>query len=166
VYVADAFTPEEWRGMVQSLARTRRDMFLLADSLEPAFLESFSGAFTYATAGIPRSDLERFAAGQALQTQSYNLLYRGARRVAAATVSPGYDDSLLGRDTTLVVDRAKGALYDAQWQAAVAAEPDWILVTSWNEFWENTHIEPSARYGGQFQARTRTWSERFRRQER
>jgi hypothetical protein len=80
-------------------------------------------------------------------------------------VSPGYDDSVLGRDTTLVVDRANGAFYVAQWQAAVAAQPDWILVTSWNEFWENTHIEPSVRYGRRYQDRTRTWSSWFRRQE-
>ncbi len=165
VYVADAFTPTEWRDMVQSLERSRRNMFLMADSLDPAFLESFSGAFTYATAGIPRPDLERFYTDQALRTQSYNLSYPGVRRVAAATVSPGYDDSVLGRDTTLVVDRANGAFYVAQWQAAVAAQPDWILVTSWNEFWENTHIEPSVRYGRRYQDRTRTWSSWFRRLE-
>jgi hypothetical protein len=44
----------------------------------------------------------------------------------------------------------------------MAAQPDWILVTSWNEFWENTHIEPSVFYGRRYQSRTRTWSELFR----
>jgi hypothetical protein len=134
----------------------------MADSLDPTFLESFSGAFTYATASISQPDLERFDSVQALQTQSYNLSYGGERRVDAATVSPGYNDSRLGRETTLVVDRANGALYDAQWQMAIAAQPDWILVTSWNEFWENTHIEPSVLYGRRYQRRTRTWSELFR----
>ena len=79
-------------------------------------------------------------------------------------MSPGYDDSRLDRETTLVVGRANGGLYDAQWQAAVAAQPDWILVTSWNEFWENTHIEPSVLFGRRYQVRTRAWSEFFRRQ--
>jgi hypothetical protein len=162
VYVADAFTPLDWRITVQSLEHSGRNIFLMADSLDPAFLESFSGAFTYATASISQPDLERFDSDQALRTQSYNLSSGGKRRVGAATVSPGYDDSLLGRETTFVVDRANGALYDAQWRAAVAARPDWILVTSWNEFWENTHIEPSVRYGRGYQSRTRTWSKLFR----
>src|SRR5207253_10675346 len=103
--------------------------------------------FTYATANVPQADLSRFYTDQALRTQTYDLLAGGERRVNAATVSPGYDDGLLGRDSTLVVSRANGVLYDSQWQAATAAQPDWIMVTSWNEFWENTHIEPSERYG-------------------
>ena len=161
VYVADAFTPEDWRTMVRSLAHGRRKIFLMADSRDPAFLESFSGAFTYATADISQPDFERFYSDQALRTQSYNLSYGGERRVDAATVSPGYDDSRLDRERTFVVDRANGARYEAQWQAAVAAQPDWILVTSWNEFWENTHIEPSVLYDRRYPGRTRAWSELF-----
>ena len=164
VYIADAFTPEEWRTMVRSLEASGRRMFLMADSLDPAFLESFSGAFTYGS--IPPPDLERFYIDQALRAQSYNLIYGGERRVDAATVSPGYDDSHLARETTQVVDRANGALYEARWRVAGAAQPDWILVTSWNEFWENTHIEPSVLYGRRYQGRTRIWSDVFRRQNR
>jgi hypothetical protein len=76
-------------------------------------------------------------------------------------VSPGYDESRLGRQSARVIDRAQGALYNAQWQAAVAAHPDWILVTSWNEFWENTHIEPSVRFGHRYQNLTLSWSRLF-----
>jgi hypothetical protein len=79
------------------------------------------------------------------------------------TLSPGYDDSRLDRTTTYVVDRANGSLYEAEWRAAVAAQPDWVLVTSWNEFWENTHIEPSRLHGRRYANRTRSWSGVFRR---
>jgi hypothetical protein len=82
--------------------------------------------------------------------------------VYAATVSPGYDDSRLGRNTSSVIDRGDGAFYDTQWRAAVSAAPDWVLITSWNEFFENTHVEPSVRYQRQYQVRTRTWSDLFR----
>jgi hypothetical protein len=78
-------------------------------------------------------------------------------------VSPGYDDSHLDREMPYVIDRANGSLYEARWKAAVAAQPDWMLVTSWNEFWENTYIEPSRLYGRRYSSRTRTWSEVFRR---
>ena len=32
VYVADAFTPEDWRAMVRSLEHSRRKIFLMTDS--------------------------------------------------------------------------------------------------------------------------------------
>lgn len=161
VYATHALTVEEWGTIVQSLKGRGRDAFLMADALNPALLESFSGAFTYSN--ILRPDLAGFDADQALRTESYHLLLGGERRVDAAAVSPGYDDGHLpGRETAVVSDRANGAVYNAQWQAAVAAHPDWILVTSWNEFWENTHIEPSVRFGRQYQGLTLFWTRLFR----
>jgi hypothetical protein len=162
VYAADTFTADEWRSIVSALEQSGRGMLLMTDSPDPALLNSFHGAFRYTTATMPQSDLEGIYADQALRTQSYNLSHGGARRVYAAPVSPGYDDSRLGRNTSSVIDRANGAFYDTQWKAAVAAAPDWVLITSWNEFFENTHVEPSVRYQRQYQVRTRTWSDLFR----
>jgi hypothetical protein len=34
-------------------------------------------------------------------------------------------------------------------QAAIAANPDWILLTSWNEWHEGSEIEPSVENGEQ-----------------
>ena len=80
VYVADAFTTDEWRTAVQSLKRSRRSPFLMADTLNPAFLESFDGAFTYGS--IPPPELKRCTSDQALVTKSYNLA-RGGERTGA-----------------------------------------------------------------------------------
>jgi len=35
-------------------------------------------------------------------------------------------------------------------------------VTSWNEWWENTEIEASARYGTAYLERTRVWADAFK----
>jgi len=35
-------------------------------------------------------------------------------------------------------------------------------VTSWNEWWENTHVEPSERYGSTYLQRTRVWANTFK----
>src|SRR5262249_41766580 len=133
VYLADAFTLDDWRAIADSLRRGRRSAFLVGDTLDPAYLESFDGAFTYSTVRIPQTALELFYRDQTLRTQSFHLLSGGERRIAAATVSPGYDDTLLDRDSTFSVERANGRYFDLQWRAAVGAQPDWIVVTSWNE---------------------------------
>jgi hypothetical protein len=165
VYVAEVLTPPEWHDIVQRLHASERDLFLMADSTHAAWLDAFRGQFTYATAGIPRLVLPSFNAQERLRVVMHNLTSAtaGERRVYAATVSPGYDDSRLDRRVSSVVDREDGRLYDAQWAAALAAAPDWVLVTSWNEFLENTHIEPSERYGDRYKRLTRVWSMAFRR---
>lgn len=79
----------------------------------------------------------------------------------AATVSPGYDTRawtlLFGRHT----DRAGGQRYDDTWRVALRTEPDWVFVTSWNEWYEQTHIAPGTSTGRRALEQTETWSTRF-----
>jgi hypothetical protein len=65
-----------------------------------------------------------------------------------APVAPGFDARLIGGSR--VVDRADGAVYSAEWATALASEPDALAVISWNEFSENSHIEPSDTYGSRY----------------
>ncbi|MEV0325467.1 endo-1,3-alpha-glucanase family glycosylhydrolase [Micromonospora echinospora] len=62
-----------------------------------------------------------------------------------APVAPGFDARMIGgrRD----VDRRDGDTLRASFAAARRSAPDALGVISWNEFSENTHIEPSERYG-------------------
>ena len=32
----------------------------------------------------------------------------------------------------------------------LAGNPDWVFITTWNEWWEHTHIEPSEKFGDQY----------------
>jgi len=68
--------------------------------------------------------------------------------VWVAPVAPGFDARDVGGHS--VVERRDGATLRASWQAALATTPDAIGVISWNEFSENTYIEPSERYGRRF----------------
>jgi hypothetical protein len=61
-----------------------------------------------------------------------------------------------------VVDRSNGEVYDRQWRSAIETGADWVVVTSWNEWWENTHVEPSERYGSTYLQRTRVWANVFK----
>ncbi len=65
-----------------------------------------------------------------------------------APVIPGFDARQIGG--RLVVDRRDGATLRSSWQAALATAPDLVGVISWNEFSENTHIEPSTAFGTRY----------------
>ena len=72
----------------------------------------------------------------------------GPGKISTVTVIPGYDDSKLGRPPPRpVTDRWGGETYRALWQEAIAAAPDYVLITSWNEWHEGSEIEPSVEYG-------------------
>lgn len=62
-----------------------------------------------------------------------------------APAAPGYDARLLGGET--VVERNDGETLRRQFRTALGSGPDAVGIISWNEFSENSHIEPSRKYG-------------------
>jgi hypothetical protein len=62
-----------------------------------------------------------------------------------APAAPGFDARLIGG--TSVVPRRDGATLRTELDAAEQSSPDVIGLISWNEFTENSHVEPSTRYG-------------------
>jgi hypothetical protein len=44
-------------------------------------------------------------------------------------------------------ERGDGAFLRESFSAAAASGPEMVVITSWNEWWESTHIEPSTLYG-------------------
>jgi len=65
-----------------------------------------------------------------------------------APAAPGFDARLVGG--TRVVERDDGATLDTQLKTALASSPDAIGLISWNEFSENSHIEPSCDHGTRY----------------
>jgi Glycosyl hydrolase family 71 len=68
--------------------------------------------------------------------------------VWVAPVSPGFDARLVGGHS--IVDRRDGATLRSSWEAALATVPEAIGLISWNEFSENTYVEPSVKYGTRY----------------
>jgi glycosyl hydrolase family 99 len=64
------------------------------------------------------------------------------------SAAPGFDARLIGGKRQ--VARRDGATLRAEMDAATAAEPDVLGLISWNEFSENSYVEPSRRYGARF----------------
>ena len=85
----------------------------------------------------------------------------GTPRIATATVMPGYDETRLANRPGRVVARGTGEFYNRQWQAALASGADWVVVSTWNEWAENTEVEAGRRFGEFYVWRTRFWSAAF-----
>jgi hypothetical protein len=65
-----------------------------------------------------------------------------------APAAPGFDARLIGG--TRVVERNDGETLRQQMDAAAKSFPDAIGLISWNEYSENSHIEPSQNYGERY----------------
>jgi hypothetical protein len=72
---------------------------------------------------------------------------RAAHLLCAPSVGPGYDGRRAGEAPTGRA-RAKGATYDRMWAAALAASPDMVTITSFNEWGEGSQIEPAQPHAG------------------
>jgi Glycosyl hydrolase family 99 len=62
--------------------------------------------------------------------------------LCAPSVGPGYDGLRAGEPPP-IRPRRNGATYDELWAAAIAARPDVVTITSFNEWGEGTQIEPA-----------------------
>ena len=65
-----------------------------------------------------------------------------------APAAPGFDARLIGG--TRVVERYEGDTLLLQLDTARASAPDAVGIISWNEFSENSHIEPSCEHGARY----------------
>lgn len=97
-------------------------------------------------------DAYYWSSGDSKQTPGYEqriddlahaVLTDGGRWIAPA--APGFDARLIGGTST--IDRRDGETYRAAWKVAADSHPSAMGIISWNEFSENSHIEPSVSYG-------------------
>lgn len=143
----------EWEYVFDQLEHADLECFCQAAGLLAAFhrgdtgfdylFELFEGVHMYAFGALPLDLVARLNRSNALKATVLGTSY-------AATVNPGVDNSLWHDDfgfDRLVIERMGGEYYRRTWQAATASDPDWILLTSFNEWHEGTEIEPSEEHG-------------------
>jgi len=135
---------------------------LIADGFSDGAARVFDGLHTYNTAGQirqkPPDEVRAWA--RAMYPQWVGLAEK-ARRISTLTVIPGYDDTKI-RKPGLAVPRHGGRSYRAQWEEAIAADPHWVLITSFNEWHEGSEIEPSAEHGRAYLEATAALAKRFK----
>ena len=85
-------------------------------------------------------------------------------KIFVATVYPGFDNrpsrfpGVEGR----FIDREGGNFYRGAWEAAMASNPDWVAIISFNEWGEATEIEPSLELGDQYLKSTKDYIAKFK----
>jgi glycosyl hydrolase family 71 len=65
-----------------------------------------------------------------------------------APAAPGFDARKVGG--TRIVPRLGGRTLRTEWRAALGSNPDMIGVISWNEYSENSEIEPTVAFGARY----------------
>ncbi len=68
-----------------------------------------------------------------------------AHGIWIAPFAPGYNSTLIGGH--VVVARGGGAVLRSEYATAAGSSPDILGLISWNEWTENTYVEPSVSYG-------------------
>jgi len=82
-------------------------------------------------------------------------------KISCLTIIPGYDDTKI-RKPGLNAERQEGQTYRVLWEEAIRADPDWVLITSWNEWHEGSEIEPSWEDGDKYIKLTGEYAPKFR----
>jgi hypothetical protein len=149
-----------WAAIRQAVDPNRTSLWI-EEGVDVTPLSVFDGHHLYSVTWNPPTDLSYTANKFARLVRNY-AAQAGAAKVYVATVMPGYDDRKTGRGDAFAVDRAGGAYYARSWQAAIGSAPDWIVITSFNEWPEGSYIEPSQAYGDRYLELTAQWSAAFR----
>jgi glycoprotein endo-alpha-1,2-mannosidase len=139
VRVVAKFTLEQWETVFRTLDERGKSVFAVADRLEPEFLTVFQGLHTYNPVAAPLEEIVELYRSVSLAARIEGALF-------AATVLPGYEEAA-PRFNSPKADRADGETYRSYWAAARLSKPQWILITSFNEWHEGSEIEPSEEFG-------------------
>ncbi len=135
VYHPRDFPASDWATVTSQAPSTLR---LLAGTQLVGFASAagFAGIYTY--------DFNIYNGGKFIRlcAQAHAM-----HLVCAPSVGPGYDGQRAG-EASEGRQRANGLTYDRLWSAAIAAAPDIVTITSYNEWGEGTQIEPAQAHSG------------------
>lgn len=148
VYAASGYSPQTWAELFDRLESDGTQASYLAMGYDMAYLSVFDGIFDYAIFNYP--NLAELYTSLSRSVRNFTLLTpNSSPKIFMATVQPGFND-LYWTTSPTIVDREDGQFYRTTFDAAIASDPDWIMITTWNEFTEATNIEPSELYGDQY----------------
>ena len=155
-------TLSEWASIRQQVD-PNHTMIWSAEGVDMSLLNVFDGIHLFSAGywGIQHGDMPQVDQGFRNQITAYNQTYH-TQKIWAAGVLPGYDDTRIpGRQGTFIVPRNNGATYRTSWSAATSSSPDWITISTFNEWFEGAMVEPSMHYHNQYLDLTQQFSKQW-----
>jgi glycoprotein endo-alpha-1,2-mannosidase len=151
-----------WPEIISATRAKTGDFLLIADGYSESYARIFDGVHTYNICGsVKGKNPDELRAWAARHYANAVKLARKQGRISCVTVIPGYDDTKI-RKPGLNADRQDGRTYRVLWEEAVKSNPDWVLITSWNEWHEGSEIEPSFEDGDKYIRLTGDYAPHFR----
>lgn len=136
------FSVGQWNELRRQLDPNHNTIWV-AEGTSTAYIGAFDGIYLFNTAWSRNN-----AAATTYATRTRN----AGGTFYVPTVLPGWnEDRVAAREgrgnPTSEQARAGGEFLTRSWNGAVNAGTDVILIVSWNEYFENSHIEPSQNHG-------------------
>jgi hypothetical protein len=157
-----------WPEIIEGIRAKAGDFALIADGHQDSYVYLFDGIHSYDLSGLP-FELERnLTVGRLSDLRTWVAKYyakavtmaRQCGRISCLMVMPGSDQRRAYK-FDWQTHRLDGQTYRTLWEEAIRANPDWVIITSWNEWPEGTEIEPSLELGDQYLQITDEYSKRF-----
>ena len=162
---------KQWAEIIKAV-KEECNALLIADTLDREIIDIFDGVHTY-------SPYEAYLWRVSVKRSMRKLVdkCRDNNKYVGVSVMPGFDDTLANNEMTVkrriwqaivhlkkdvVIDRNDGKTYSQQWEWAIQAKPDWILICSFNEWIEGTEIEPSVEFGRKYLDITEKYIKEFK----
>jgi hypothetical protein len=137
-------------------ADPNRDQFWFGGTDNFSYLDVYDALYYFdisweSTPGVGMASYGR-------RLEQYNAGH-GAQKPFVGTVMPGYNDLKVRNGHAR--DRANGDYYRGTWQTVIERNAAAVVLTSFNEFFEGSYIEPSEQYGDLYLRLTKEWSDKY-----
>ncbi len=168
IYRTPSGNPQQFWASVRAEVDPEHQTLWMAEGLDDSYLAVFDGLYVFKIthAAYPHDYLKSPRWGGWVRDWTEK---SGEQKLWLATITPGWDDRRADCRPDVRVDnvshqlaRADGETYRATFAAAMASNPDWLVVGSFNEWVEGTYIEPSVQYGDKYMQLTEEFIRQFR----
>src|SRR5262249_18947288 len=140
-----------WPEIIRRTREKAGDFVLIMDGYMEACAHLFDGVQTYNFAGeLLGKNLTEIRTWAVHHYATAVRLAREHSRISCVTVLAGEDVTKSNPDNHFILDRQDGQIYRALWEEALKSKPDWVLITTFNEWYEATEIEPSVELGDKY----------------
>jgi len=148
--------------VTETVKRTGQDFLLIADGYRAQYADVLDGVHTYNICSWVQNKTREEMRARAKQSFGGAVkLAKDRAKLSCITIIPGYDDTKI-RTPGIDAVRLGGDTYRILWEEAIEADPDYVLITSWNEWHEGSEIEPSREDGDKYLKLTAEYTRRFK----